>query len=263
MRSERVGRWREILPSGPWARRKAALRVLFEEIAPDYDRLNHLLSFGLDRRWRARAAREAIGEDEPGTVLDLASGTGDQASALIKRSSRIRLLRVDISLPLLARATEKLRGERRGSDGVSAPEQEALFPSGIPVVAEMESLPLRPGSCKAITMAFALRHVESLDRLLAVSAEALEPGGRLAFVDMSLPASGAWAAFYRFYFVRCLPRIARLFGGEKEAYDLMVRSVLAFPGWEALEGAARGAGLREVRTIALTGGAARILTARR
>ena len=150
-----------MLPGAAWHRRRLALRSLFETIAPTYDRLNHWMSFGIDQRWRARAAREAIPSHADGVVLDLASGTGDQAAALQKRAHGVRVIRLDLSDRLLRMAEGKLR------PGGSAP----------PVVAEMERLPLRPQSVDAITMAYALRHVESLDRLMASCASVFDPGG--------------------------------------------------------------------------------------
>jgi demethylmenaquinone methyltransferase / 2-methoxy-6-polyprenyl-1,4-benzoquinol methylase len=242
-----------MLPSSPWRERRAALRSLFEGIAPSYDRLNHFLSLGIDRSWRARAAREAVSRSEEGRVLDLASGTGDQAAALLRRAPRLTVFRLDLSGALLARAGGKLRGDGANRAPGATP----------PIVGEMECLPVRDGSCAAITMAFALRHVESLTTLMGTCYRALGPGGRISFVDMSIPTHGFWSAIYRFYFIRCLPRIAQLLGGEREAYELMVRSVAAFPGWEALEGAACQAGFEDVRSIRLTGGSACVFVARK
>jgi demethylmenaquinone methyltransferase/2-methoxy-6-polyprenyl-1,4-benzoquinol methylase len=236
-----------MLPTASWSRRRRALRDLFEAIAPTYDRLNHWMSFGIDQRWRARAAREALPASGRGTVLDLASGTGDQAAALLGRSREVRVVRLDISSPLLRRAESKLRA------GAVAP----------PVVGEMEALPLRPSTFDAVTMAYALRHVESLDRLMESCARVLRPGGVVSFVDMSLPERGLWGSVYRFYFRRVLPRLAALLGGPRPAYELMVRSVESFPGWDRLQAAAESAGFAEVRVLRLTGGAASIFTARK
>jgi demethylmenaquinone methyltransferase/2-methoxy-6-polyprenyl-1,4-benzoquinol methylase len=240
-------RWREALPSASWPKRRRSLKDLFEAIAPTYDRLNHLLSLGLDQRWRARTAEEAVRPDESGTVLDLASGTGDLAVSVARRAPRARIVRLDLSASLLRIAERKLAGAS------SAP----------PIVAEMERLPLRPGSCVAVTMGYALRHVESLDGLMTACAEVLRPGGRVAFVDMALPEGGLWGRLYRFYFRSCLPRVASLFGGDRHAYDLMVRSVETFPGWDEVEAAARRAGFRQAGSLRLTKGAARVFLARR
>jgi demethylmenaquinone methyltransferase/2-methoxy-6-polyprenyl-1,4-benzoquinol methylase len=234
-----------MLPSAPWRERREALRELFETIAPSYDRLNRVLSFGIDESWRKRTAQEAIAVDERGRVLDLASGTGDLAAALERRAPDARVVRLDLSGPLLRRGEEKLRAAARHPG----------------VVAEMERPPLKGGSCTAITMGFALRHVESLDALLTACYRVLQPGGRLAFVDMALPERGPWASLYRFYFRRCLPRIAVLFGGDREAYAAMVRSVESFPGWDALERAAGAAGFARARRLPLTGGAACLFVA--
>jgi demethylmenaquinone methyltransferase/2-methoxy-6-polyprenyl-1,4-benzoquinol methylase len=220
---------------------------MFEAIAPSYDRLNHWLSLGTDLRWRSRAAREAIERGAPALVLDLASGTGDQVVALLRRSGRARVIRLDLSPKLLRRAG----GKWEAGDLRSAP----------PVVAEMERLPFRDRSLDAITMAFALRHVESLDRLMRECARVIREDGRLSFVDMALPDRGAWARLYLLYFRGLLPRLAGLLGGDRGAYQAMIRSVESFPGWERLEDASRRAGFREIRMVRMTGGAARIFVA--
>lgn len=219
---------------------------MFESIAATYDRLNRLLSLGFDERWRRRAAREAAVRSETGDLLDLASGTGDLAVALARQAPGARVLRLDLSGALLRRASAKL-----------VARSDPFF------VAEMERLPLRGGSCAAATMGFALRHVESLERLMQSCHRVLRPGGRIVFLDMSLPESGVWGAIFRFYFRRCLPRVAVLFGGEREAYEMMVRSVEGFPGWDRAVEAARRAGFSDLRVVRLTGGAARILSGRK
>ncbi|MDM7916075.1 MAG: class I SAM-dependent methyltransferase [Candidatus Eisenbacteria bacterium] len=241
-----------MLPSAPWTERRRALRDLFETIAPSYDRLNHLLSLGIDRRWRRATAREALREAPPGPVLDLASGTGDLAVALRRQDGARMIVRLDLSESLLRIAVPKLREVERDRP------QQAGAPA---VVAEMERIPLRPGSCAAVTMGFALRHIQSLPSLLHACAIVLAPGGRVAFVDMSLPRSGAWGIAYRLYFRKILPRAARLFGGDRAAYEAMVRSVETFPGWDALATAAREAGFVDVRSIPWTGDAARLFLA--
>lgn len=242
-----AGDWDAMLPTAPWEERRRALRSLFEGIAPSYDRLNRVLSLGIDRSWRRRAAREALSGEARGVVLDLASGTGDQALALLALDPAAKVVRLDLSEALLRQAEEKL-GARRPAPAV---------------VGEMERIPVRHGSCAAVTMAFALRHVESLEGLLRACASVLAPGGVLAFVDMALPERGGWSFLYKGYFRHLLPRIAVLFGGERHAYELMVRSVETFPGWDRLLRAARDAGLVDGRTIALTGGAARVFVARK
>ena len=248
MGAEEVGqtRWHQMLPPAPWSQRRRALRSIFEAIGPGYDRLDRFLSLGLDASWRARAAREAVAPDERGAVADLASGTGELAQAVIRRAPHATVLRLDLSGSLLRRGDPKF------------PETSVAQS----LVAEMERLPLRAGSCAAATMGFALRHVESLDVLLRACAEILGPGGRIAFVDMDLPNRGVWSLLYRLYFRRCLPRIAVLFGGKREAYELMVRSVELFEGWDRLAQAAARAGFVEARKINLNGRAAAVFVAR-
>jgi demethylmenaquinone methyltransferase / 2-methoxy-6-polyprenyl-1,4-benzoquinol methylase len=249
--------FRDALPFVPWVKRGPALRDLFEEISPSYDRLNHWLSAGLDQWWRKWAARELV-ECPPGPRLDVASGTGDLAAAL-QDVARGVVVRMDLSAALLRSGERKLlqRAEREARRGRSG---EARSPG---VVCEMDRLPFRDGSFAALAQGFALRHCRGFESFFGELFRVVAPGGRISLLDMRVPSRGLGSGVYRFYFLHVLPGLAALLGGRKEAYRMMVDSVLSLPQEESLIGLLVRAGFVEVRSREGLLGAVALLTALR
>jgi demethylmenaquinone methyltransferase / 2-methoxy-6-polyprenyl-1,4-benzoquinol methylase len=241
--SQRSGRHAEGLRGRPWGQRAPALRRMFEEISADYDRLNSRLSLGLDRRWRAGAAR-ALQPIPPGPVLDLASGTGALVAPLLRHLQR-PVVRLDLSAALLREASEK------------------LAPGSPATVGEMDQLPYRDASFAAVAQGFALRHCREYDALFRELHRVTRPGGRIALLDMRLPRGGGIEAAYSFYFRCVLPRLASILGGDRAAYEMMVASVAALPAEGALLAALAGAGFVEAESRRGAFGAVRVLLARR
>jgi demethylmenaquinone methyltransferase / 2-methoxy-6-polyprenyl-1,4-benzoquinol methylase len=239
------------LAGSSWNDRGPALKSLFEDISAKYDRLNHLLSFGLDARWRKDAALSL--NFQPGVdelyILDLASGTGDLA-AVLRRRGYSKILRADLSAMLLRRGAQKMRG--RG--------EQTEWPA---LACEMDRLPLRDSSMAGIAQGFALRHCRDYAGFFRELRRVLAPGGRIALLDMRYPAHGFGAGLYRFYFRSVLPRLAALLGGERGAYEMMVESVRRLPPEDLLCGHLRDAGFVEVASRPGIFGAVRLLTARR
>ena len=220
----------EGLHGRPWPERGAAVRRMFDEISPEYDRLNRILSAGLDRGWRRWAVRHLEGSP-PGPWCDLASGTGDLA--LEMRSAGRAVVRCDLSSVLLRRAQEKA--------GIRA----AHWPAA---ACEMDRLPLRSASVAAVGQGFALRHCRSFASLFGELHRVLQPGGRIALLDMRYPTDGVVGPAYRFYFRSVLPRLAGALGGDQDAYEMMVASVRALPAESEILRAAVDAGLTGVRS---------------
>jgi demethylmenaquinone methyltransferase/2-methoxy-6-polyprenyl-1,4-benzoquinol methylase len=192
-----------------------AIRAMFGQVARRYDLLNHLLSAGLDVLWRRRAA--AALELAPGAlVLDLCSGTGDQAIALGRRGARVAA--ADFCLPMLALARRKFR--RRLPGAVQRP---------LPLAADALALPFPPGRFAAATVAFGLRNVSDLDQALRELAAALAPGGRLVVLECTVPRPAPLRTLYLLYFRRVLPLIGRVVSDSRSAYEYLPESVLGFP----------------------------------
>lgn len=190
----------------------AAIQEMFAAVAPRYDLLNHLLSAGLDRVWRRRAA--AALSLEPGSrVLDLCCGTGDQAVVLQRRGARV--VAADFCLPMLSLAEQKyadLNGSR---------------PQGL--AGDALAVPVASASVAGLTAAFGLRNVADLDAALAEGVRVLEPGGRAAFLEFALPRNPLLEAPYLFYFRRILPLIGRAVSPKGSAYTYLPASVENFP----------------------------------
>jgi len=225
---------------------------MFEEIAPRYDRLNTILSLGLDRRWRRWAAR-SLGGAPAGPCCDLASGTGALAAALAE--SGRPCVRADLSAALLRLGAVAANGRPTGG---GPPD------GGSPAVAcEMDRLPFRDGAFTAVGQGFALRHCHEFGAFFRELHRITRPGGRIALLDMRYPADGAFGPLYRLYFRAVLPRLAALCGGERSAYEMMVTSVRGLPEEDLLRRVLEAAGFVEVASDRGFLGAVRLLRARR
>ena len=218
-------------PPTPGAPERDAVRSMFDRIAPRYDLLNHLLSAGIDRRWR-RACVDFLELSGPGRVLDLCTGTADLLIEALERDAGHRGLGLDLSGEMLRRAAGKL--DRRGLRG------RAPLAGG-----DAERLPLRAGLFDAALVAFGIRNVGDPARALAELRRVLRPGGRLVVLEFGSP-SGALGALYRLYFHRILPGVGRLVSGDGGAYRYLPQSVARFPGPDACAALLERAGFRAV-----------------
>lgn len=222
---------------------------MFGSIAHRYDLLNHLLSLNLDRRWRRRAARFVCnGHDSP-RVLDLCAGTGDLSLEVARRGAGARVVALDFVAPMLEIAAEKI--ERAGAGG-----------RVVPVCGDGLCLPFRDGTFDALTVAFGVRNLSSLESGIAEMARVLRPGGRLAVLEFSLPKSGLWRRLYAFYFFRVLPKLGKRISGTS-AYSYLPASVATFPEPAELSELLRRAGFEGTQWRSLAGGAVALHTARK
>ena len=218
-----------------------AVRAMFAEIAPSYDRLNHLLSVNVDKRWR----RFTVGKladvfARPDAVaLDLCCGTADLTLELARHA---RVVGCDFCHPMLVIGREKVR-ERRAAQA-SLAEGDAL------------RLPFAEARFDAVTIAFGLRNLESVEGGLAEIFRVLKSGGRAAVLEFSRPVVPLFRQAFEFYFHRVLPRIGALVSGSGDAYSYLPASVRAFPDQVRLAEMMREAGFTNVRYHNLSGGIA-------
>src|SRR5919199_574940 len=219
------------------------IRRMFDAIAPDYDRLNHTLSFGQDVLWRITAARRArLGPGE--VALDVGTGTGDLAFALLRRSaSTSRVVGLDLAGEMFELA--RLKAARHGlRDRFAAVQGSSL------------DIPAANASFDRVVSAFTLRNVADLEITLDEMRRVLRPGGRIVLLELSKPPPGVFAHVYRTYFYGLLPRAASLLGGDPGAYAYLPDSLTPFPDADRLATLLANAGFRRIRYTRLTFGVA-------
>lgn len=223
------------LPEG--AAKRAAVRAMFDRIAPRYDALNRLLTAGLDQRWR-RHALDAVDVGPGDLVIDLACGTGDLAELGARCGARV--VGVDMALGML-------RGARRRGVAAGFVQGDAL------------ALPLRAGAAQALVCGFALRNFEALPPAFGEMARVLAPGGRVALLDVDRPANRLVRAGHSFYFDHLVPAIGGLVS-DRAAYAYLPRSTAYLPAAPELLAALASAGFEDVRRETLLLGTAQLVT---
>ena len=197
---------------------KEKIQQMFDGIAPDYDRLNHLMSLGVDRSWRRRALREIVTPERPQALLDIACGTGDFALAQARRMhADSRITGLDLSEGMLAVMREKV--EKAGLAGRISCEQ-----------GDCEQMRFAEGSFDCATIAFGIRNFAHREAALEEILRVLKPGGRLVILELSVPENKLLRWAYNLYFMHFVPWIGGLVSGDKAAYKYLPASVQAFPG---------------------------------
>ena len=221
--------------------KRAYVRRIFSEIAPRYDLLNRLLSFGIDRLWRTRAIARLGWTRAPGaTFVDLCAGTLDVSAALAGQAGFSgTVIGADFAEPMLRAGRGKL----------------AHAPIA-PVVADALALPLRDRSAAGAIVAFGIRNLQDLDAGLRETLRVLAPGARFVILEFSTPRVPIVRTIYRLYFHRVLPAVGRLVSGHPTAYRYLPESVDRFPEMNDLADRMRAAGFVDVRWTALTFGIA-------
>ncbi|HYE66291.1 MAG TPA: ubiquinone/menaquinone biosynthesis methyltransferase, partial [Pyrinomonadaceae bacterium] len=187
---------------GDHARR---VRDMFAGIAGRYDLLNHLLSGNRDKRWRRLAAERLQDSlaDDGARALDVACGTGDLSLALAA-ATRAHVIGIDFCRPMLE---------------VAARKAETIVAGAAFVEADALRLPFRDESFNAVSIAFGLRNLSSVEGGLKELRRVLKPGGRAAILEFSRPVVPGFRALFQFYFSRVLPRIGGILSGSRSAYE--------------------------------------------
>jgi demethylmenaquinone methyltransferase/2-methoxy-6-polyprenyl-1,4-benzoquinol methylase len=214
-----------------------AVRAMFDAIAPRYDLVNRVMTFGMDRAWRRAAVRSlALGPGD--LVLDLACGTGELCRDL--QAAGYRAIGVDMSFGMLAYAT-------------------ATSPL---VQGDALALPCSNSCAVGVTSGFALRNFVDLGRFFREMARVLRPGGRCALLDVARPEHPLLRAGHSVYFGHVVPRIGGLLSNGN-AYRYLPRSIAYLPSAPVLIDELRAAGFDRVERHALSGGITQLFTATR
>ncbi len=211
----------------------------FDTIARTYDRLNRLMTLGLDRCWRKRALRGV-----QGNVLDVACGTGDMAVSLVERGCTVT--GIDLSEEMLSIARQKA-------------------PMVTFMIADAEHLPFPDASFDAVTCAFGVRNFVHLEQGLNEMLRVLKPGGQLVIIELATPDSPLVKPFYNLYTRRIIPWLGSRIAGNREAYTYLPASIERFPKGDAFLEKIRNSQfpILNCRQRKLTFGVCRLYTASR
>ncbi len=223
------------LPSS--AEKAAVVEEMFDRIAPHYDRMNRLLTFGLDQNWR-RLTLDRIRVGRGDLVLDVACGTGDFAEMCRERGARV--IATDYAARMLDHA---------GSRGLA----------GLLVRSDAMRLPIRSASCDAVVCGFALRNFAKLQPAFDEMARVLRPGGRVGLLEVDKPDNGFVRFGHSLYFDRVVPLVGRVLA-DRKAYSYLPESAAYLPPWSKMKRMLERAGFADVRHERAMLGAIQIVT---
>lgn len=188
---------------------------MFDSIAPRYDLLNHLLSLGIDRKWRSRTVKEVCASS-PCEVLDIATGTGDLAISMARKMPHTHVTGIDLSEGMLAVGRRKVAA--KGLDArIDIVEGDA------------ERLPYTDDRFDAATIGFGIRNFADPQAGLREARRVLRKGGRIYILEFSTPRGKVFGPLYGFYFHHILPVVGRLVSKDRQAYTYLPHSVDQFP----------------------------------
>lgn len=225
------------------------IEQLFDGIAPGYDRMNHLMSFNADRRWRRVAVRRIADTSSPLQILDLATGTGDFAIAIAQKlSTGGHVTGIDLSEKMLAIGQDKVMGAGL-SDKVSLLRGNA------------EALPFADGTFDRVIVAFGVRNYGDLRKGLTEAHRVLRDGGKFVILELSYPDNRFLLWAYKLYALKVLPRLGGLVSGNRAAYTYLPESILRFPKGPAFLTLLREAGFGQCTEKRLTFGVCRMYVA--
>lgn len=215
-----------------------AVEGMFDRLAPRYDRMNRVISLGMDRRWRHHTV-EALGAPVGARVVDLACGTGDLCCDLA--AAGMRPIGADFSAGMLANAR-----------------------TDAPLVrADGARLPFATGALDGLTCGFAMRNFVDLDAVFHECARILRPGGRFAALDATVPTNPVMRMGNAVWFRGAVPLLGRMLAGDAEAYSYLPKSTAYLPPQPELRDRLQRAGFVDVAVRTFTGGSVLLLTGTR
>jgi demethylmenaquinone methyltransferase/2-methoxy-6-polyprenyl-1,4-benzoquinol methylase len=225
----------------PWGEKKARVGEVFDSVAPRYDLMNDVMSFGLHRLWK-RFAIARTGLRKGDVALDVAAGSGDLSVAMAQRvGNEGRVVVSDINASMLDVGRDRLLDA-----GIVA---NVEF-----VIADAEHLPLNDRSFDCVTIGFGLRNVTDKDAALREFYRVLKPGGRLVVLEFSRPQVSAVEPIYDAYSFQVLPRLGQMLADDADSYRYLAESIRRHPDQETLLGMFEAAGFERCEFFNLTMG---------
>lgn len=229
-----------IKPYEAEAGKAAQVEKMFDNIAPTYDKLNHRLSWDIDKGWRRKAIRQ-LEPSKPKTLLDIATGTGDFAILAAEMLQPDRLVGADISEGMMEIGRQKVKA--KGLQDIISFEKEDCLALSYP-----------DGAFDAVTAAFGIRNFADLDKGLTEMCRVLKEGGHLSIVELTTPVSFPMKQLFHVYSHTVLPLYGRLISKDTSAYSYLTKTIEAFPQGENMVEILRKAGFREASFKRLTYG---------
>lgn len=227
--------------------KKEQVEVMFNEIALHYDKLNNLLSLGIDDYWR-RESIKALKPYRPDYILDIATGTGDFAILAKKILQPKRIIGIDISEGMMAVGRDKVKRknleriitfERQDSSALSFPDQ----------------------SFDAVTAAFGIRNFENIDKSFGEVSRVLNPGGVFLFIELTTPETTPMKELYSLYTKYVMPILSNIMVTKQRAYEYLPKSIAAFPKGREMMLILKKNGFRNIRLRRFTMGIATLYMA--
>ncbi|MBR6963958.1 MAG: bifunctional demethylmenaquinone methyltransferase/2-methoxy-6-polyprenyl-1,4-benzoquinol methylase UbiE [Prevotella sp.] len=213
---------------------------MFDNIAPAYDKLNHRLSWDIDKGWRRKAIRQ-LAPYRPQTMLDIATGTGDFAILAADMLRPQKIIGADISEGMMQIGMQKVAA--KGLDSIISFARE-----------DCTKLTFADNTFDAVTAAFGIRNFSDLDKGLAEMCRVLKPGGHLSIVELTTPVSFPMKQLFRIYSHTVLPVYGRLVSKDSSAYTYLTKTIEAFPQGETMVEAFKKAGFQQASFRRLTFG---------
>ena len=236
-----------IKPYSTRGKKSEQVEQMFDNIAPAYDKLNHILSFSIDKIWRHKAINW-LKQFQPKTIMDVATGTGDFAMLAFKKIKPNHLTGIDISEGMMQVGRAKV--EKAGFTPYISFEKEDCL-----------ELTYEDNKFDAITAAFGIRNFESLEKGLSEIYRVLKPGGHIVILELTTPDRTPIKQLFQFYSQSIIPLFGRALTSDKRAYHYLPNTIKAFPQGEVMQNILQGIGYSQVKFERLTFGICTMYTA--
>jgi demethylmenaquinone methyltransferase/2-methoxy-6-polyprenyl-1,4-benzoquinol methylase len=237
----------QIMPYGNDGKKSKQIEQMFDNIAPVYDRLNHILSWGIDKQWR-RKAIAWLKPFRPQRIMDAATGTGDFALLIQRELHPELLIGTDISEGMISIGKEKAKKEDL-SDKIHFIKEDCT------------SLSFDNDFFDAVTVAFGIRNFENLDKGLSEMHRVLKKEGCLVILELSIPDHFPMKQLYVLYSKTIIPFLGKSLSKDGNAYRYLPRSIKAVPQGEVMKNIITQAGFSKVSFRRLTCGVCTLYTA--